>query len=42
MRKQSNSILAKMLPFLSKKQDRRTPRDYTTLVENFKSKVQVE
>jgi len=42
MRKQSSSILLKMLPFLQKKQDRRTPRDYSTLVEHFKTRIQVE
>jgi hypothetical protein len=42
MRKQSDSILLKMLPFLRKNQDKRTPRDYTTLVENFKTRIQVE
>ena len=42
MKKQSDSILLKMLPFLSRKQDKRTPRDYSTLVEHFKTRVQVD
>lgn len=42
MRKQSNTVLLKILPFLRKNEDRRTPRDYTTLVENFKTRVQID
>jgi hypothetical protein len=42
MKKHTNSILLKMLPFLQKKEDKRTPRDYSTLVEHFKTTVQIE
>lgn len=42
MRKQSNTVLLKILPFLRRNEDRRTPRDYTTLVENFKTRVQID
>jgi hypothetical protein len=42
MKKPSDSILLRMLPFLRKNQYVRTPRDYTTLVESFKSRFQVE
>ncbi|MFK8059366.1 MAG: hypothetical protein AB8B78_04670 [Polaribacter sp.] len=42
MRKQSSSILLKMLPFLRKNEEKKEHRDYTTLVESFKTRVQVE
>ncbi len=42
MRKQPNTILFKILPFLRKNQDKKIHRDYTTLVENFKTRVQID
>ncbi|WP_302849806.1 hypothetical protein [Polaribacter pectinis] len=42
MKKQTNSVLLKVFPFLRKNQEKKSPRDYTTLVESFKTRVQIE
>lgn len=42
MKKQTTSILLKVFPFLRKSQEKKSPRDYTTLVESFKTRVQIE
>ncbi|KGL58630.1 hypothetical protein [Polaribacter sp. Hel1_85] len=42
MKKQPNSIVLKVLPFLQKKQEKKVYRDYATLVRHFKSRVQME
>lgn len=42
MRKQQQSFLAKILDFSKKNKEKKTPRNYTTLVESFKTKVQVQ
>ena len=41
MKKITPNFLQKILYSTKKNQDRRVPRDYTALVESFKSKVQV-
>ncbi|WP_254917220.1 hypothetical protein [Polaribacter haliotis] len=41
MKKNQQSFLEKIFPFSRKNQEKRAPRNYTALVENFKTKVQV-
>lgn len=42
MRKTQQSFLAKVINFSKKNQVKREPRNYSVLVESFKSKVQLE
>ena len=42
MRKEAQIFFFKLLPFLKKNQQKKDPRNYNTLVENFKSRVQME
>jgi hypothetical protein len=42
MKKLTNNIMLKMLPFLQKKQEKKAPRDYATLVEHFKTRVEIK
>ena len=42
MKKVTQTLLHKAFPFLKKEQIKKSPRNYNTLVENFKARVQVE
>lgn len=42
MRKTQQSFLAKIINFSKKNQLKREPRDYSALVESFKTKIQVQ
>ncbi|WP_262709564.1 hypothetical protein [Polaribacter aestuariivivens] len=41
MKKSQHSFIGKLFPILKKNEEKREPRNYTTLVESFKTKVQV-
>ncbi|WP_435414458.1 hypothetical protein [Polaribacter aestuariivivens] len=41
MKKSQTNFLGKFFPVLKKNEQKREPRNYTTLVESFKTKVQV-
>ncbi len=42
MKKLTQTLIVKVFPFLKKNQPQKSPRNYNTLVENFKSRVQME
>ena len=42
MKKKQQSFLARLFTFNKKEQETRAHRDYTALVENFKTKVKID